>query len=316
MRKTGLTLTLLTTALLCALRADPAAAQRAFVAAQGSDGNPCTFATPCRTFQHAHDVVAAGGEIDVLDPAGYGMLIINKAISIQGHGFAGIGVGSGGTGITVNAGATDVVALNGLLIEGNGVGNNGIRVNTGSDLTIENCVIRGMTGTGIEYEPTTTPAGLAVSRTFIAGGVGGIVINPIGTTVDIKATLNRVELHKIAVIGVQLNAGQTTGGTINVSVVDSVAGNSSTGGNGAFSVLASAGQATSTLLLLRSLAANSGAAIQASGAAATVRIAQSALTENAVAVSSSNSAVVTSYGDNYIDGNGALGGPLTPISRQ
>src|SRR5262245_2868298 len=65
---------------------------RVFVAAQGSDGNPCTFALPCRTFQHAHDTVAAGGEIDVLDPAGYGALTIRKAISIQGHGFAGISV--------------------------------------------------------------------------------------------------------------------------------------------------------------------------------------------------------------------------------
>jgi len=60
---------------------------RVFVAAQGLDSNPCTFAAPCRTFQHAHDVVAAAGEIDVLDPAGYGALTINKAISIQGHGF-------------------------------------------------------------------------------------------------------------------------------------------------------------------------------------------------------------------------------------
>src|SRR5215471_18886117 len=68
---------------------------RVFVAAQGSDGNPCTFALPCRTFQHAHDVVAAKGEIDVLDPAGYGSLTITKAISIQGHGFAGLAVTSG-----------------------------------------------------------------------------------------------------------------------------------------------------------------------------------------------------------------------------
>src|SRR5262245_62480867 len=83
--------------------AAPAQPVRVFVAAQGSDANPCTFAQPCRTFQHAHDVVAAGGEIDVLDPAGYGALTIGKAISIQGHGFAGIAV-TGFAGIAVNAG--------------------------------------------------------------------------------------------------------------------------------------------------------------------------------------------------------------------
>src|SRR5262249_32923042 len=74
------------------LQAQPA---RVFVAAQGSDANACTFAAPCRTFQHAHDVVAANGEIDVLEPAGYGAVIIIKAISIQGHGFSGITTPSG-----------------------------------------------------------------------------------------------------------------------------------------------------------------------------------------------------------------------------
>jgi len=78
--------------LAISLIASPSQAQpaRVFVAAQGgSDSNPCTFAAPCRTFQKGHDTVAAGGEIDVLDPAGYGALTITKAISIQGHGFPG-----------------------------------------------------------------------------------------------------------------------------------------------------------------------------------------------------------------------------------
>src|SRR5262245_59704 len=104
MRKTALTLTLVATAFVCALHADLAQAQptRVFVAAQGLDSNPCSFALPCRTFQHAHDVVAPGGEIDVLDPAGYGAVTINKAISVEGHGFAGITVTSGNA-ITINA---------------------------------------------------------------------------------------------------------------------------------------------------------------------------------------------------------------------
>src|SRR5262245_61816233 len=87
---------LVASTLAFALHAAPGQAQsRVFVAAQGNDANPCTFALPCRTFQHAHDVVAANGEIDVLDPAGYGALIISKAISIQGHGFAGLAVPAG-----------------------------------------------------------------------------------------------------------------------------------------------------------------------------------------------------------------------------
>src|SRR5262245_55740375 len=88
-------------AMLASSFALPAQAQpaRVFLAALGSDSNPCTFAAPCRTFQHGHDTVAAGGEIDVLDPAGYGALIISKSISIQGHGFGGISTGSGITAV-------------------------------------------------------------------------------------------------------------------------------------------------------------------------------------------------------------------------
>src|SRR5262249_36847586 len=109
-------------AALLALGLIPASAQaqgatREFVSAPGSDGNPCSFAAPCRTFQHAHDTVAAGGEIDVLDPAGYGAVTITKSISIQGHGFSGISASSGGTAITINAGTTGIVNLTGLLIE-------------------------------------------------------------------------------------------------------------------------------------------------------------------------------------------------------
>src|SRR5262245_29065129 len=100
---------LATTLIATAFNANTAYAQpaRVFVAAQGSDSNACTFAAPCRTFQKAHDTVAANGEIDVLDPAGYGTLNITKSISVQGHDFAGMTVPSGSTGITITAGATD-----------------------------------------------------------------------------------------------------------------------------------------------------------------------------------------------------------------
>src|SRR4029077_18206456 len=60
-----------------------AATTRVFVAGQGSDSNPCTFAAPCRTFNRAASVVAAGGAIDVLDPAEYGSVSITKSLSIR-----------------------------------------------------------------------------------------------------------------------------------------------------------------------------------------------------------------------------------------
>ena len=136
MRTTVLPLTMLATLLVPVLPAPAQAAppSRVFVAAQGSDANPCTFAQPCRTFQHAHDTVAANGEIDVLDPAGYGALTITKSISIQGHGFAGLAAPSG-AGITINAGSTDSINLRGLLIDGVGTGASGIVFGTGASQT-------------------------------------------------------------------------------------------------------------------------------------------------------------------------------------
>src|SRR5215472_45648 len=129
MTKIASLLTLTVAVFVLVLHASPARAQRVFVAATGSDGNPCTFALPCRSFQHAHDVAPANAEIDVLDPGGYGALTITKAISIQGHGYSGVSVTSGATGITINAPSTAAINLNGLLMDGAGVGQIGVQFN-------------------------------------------------------------------------------------------------------------------------------------------------------------------------------------------
>src|SRR5579883_3541898 len=93
---------------------------RTWVSGKGSDSGSCSLASPCRTFAYAIAQTAAGGEIDVLDPAGYGALTITQSISIvnDGVGEAGVQAGSGGAAITINAGASDVIQLRGLTIEG------------------------------------------------------------------------------------------------------------------------------------------------------------------------------------------------------
>ena len=125
-----------TAAVLFAFSLLPASAQnaRSFVSAHGSDTAACTLVAPCRTFAAAFAATNAGGEVDVLDPAGYGALTINKAISIvnDGVGTAGVIVPSGGTGIIINAGPNDAVSLRGLSIEGAGVGQTGILLTPGS----------------------------------------------------------------------------------------------------------------------------------------------------------------------------------------
>src|SRR5262249_1702126 len=157
--------------------------------------NPCTFASPCRTFQKAHDTVAAGGEIDVLDPAGYGALFIFKAISIQGHGFSGISVTNGGTGMTIFASANDRIHLKGVLIDGVGTGNVGIQFTSGKSLTVENCIVRNFSFSGLGVSNNGAfPLVLTVSNSYFAdNGSNGIVLQPNGSG-RVTASIDRTVL--------------------------------------------------------------------------------------------------------------------------
>jgi hypothetical protein len=295
------------------IQAAPAQAQRVFVGATGSDSNPCTFTSPCRSFQHAHDVAAANGEIDVLDPAGYGALTISKAISIQGHGFSGISVSSSGTGITINAPATDVVHLNGLLIEGGHVGLEGIQFNSGKSLTIENCVVRNMTGDGLLLETlASTAQTLAVSDSYFSdNGFGGIVIETSGSGV-VSVAIDRTKLSGNSFVGLDLIGNNGTGAT-NVSVTDSVAANNARG----FLVQSAANHAVINVSLTQVLAeGNTIIGVMASTANATLWLAQSTVTGNASGFNASSGGVINSFGDNYFAANGTNTGSLTSVVKQ
>src|SRR5204862_6948441 len=93
-----------------------AQASRTWVSGVGDDANPCSRTAPCKTFAGAISKTAAGGEIDALDPSGFGAVTITKAITIDGGGgqVASVLV-SGTNGIVVQANAqTDVVILRNL----------------------------------------------------------------------------------------------------------------------------------------------------------------------------------------------------------
>jgi hypothetical protein len=222
--------------LASSIHAAPAQAQRVFVSATGSDGNPCTFASPCRSFQHAHDTVAANGEIDVLDPAGYGAVTITKSISIQGHGFSGITVASGGTGITINAPAGAAVTLNGLLIDGAGAGYNGIVFNAGGSLAVSNCVVQNffyngtgvITGNGIFIQPTSGTVRVTVTDTIVRSNQdGGIIFNNASGSPSVSISIDHVVATN-NVAGLSF-AGGITGATADIAVSNSVASDNTIG---------------------------------------------------------------------------------------
>src|ERR1700722_18403572 len=98
--------TMTASVILCAIAGQAfAQATRTWVSGTGDDANPCSRTAPCKTFAGAISQTAAGGEIDALDPGGFGTLTITKAITIDGGGGVVASVLASGTnGIVISAG--------------------------------------------------------------------------------------------------------------------------------------------------------------------------------------------------------------------
>src|SRR6201996_1923293 len=140
--------------------AAPASAQatRTWVSGVGDDANPCSRTAPCKTFAGSIGKTATGGEINCIDPGGFGQVTITKSITIRCLGNPESGItASGGPAITINAAGASVV-LEGLDLEGLGnsgsPGTNGINFVNGASLVVRNMNIRGFrNGYGIVFAP-------------------------------------------------------------------------------------------------------------------------------------------------------------------
>src|SRR5688572_22843184 len=123
-----------------------AQATRTWVSGVGDDANPCSRTAPCKTFAGAISKTAKDGEINALDPGGFGTVNITKSITIDGGptGVAGV-LNAGTTGTIINV--TDVndirksVTLRGIAYNGAASGTNGVRVLAAAKVFIENCYI-------------------------------------------------------------------------------------------------------------------------------------------------------------------------------
>src|ERR1700676_3112954 len=83
-----------------------AQATRTWVSGLGDDANPCSRTAPCKTFAGAISKTADCGEMDALDPGGFGTVTITKGVKLDGGGGEGGQVASilasGTPGITIN----------------------------------------------------------------------------------------------------------------------------------------------------------------------------------------------------------------------
>jgi len=282
-----------------------AQATRTWVSGVGDDANPCSRTAPCKTFAGSISKTAPGGEINVLDPGGFGAVTITKAITISSQGFeAGVLV-SGTNGIIVSVpNATDTVILRGLDIEGLGTGISGVTVLTGGNVFIENTSINNFTDSAIKFTPTVAGSSLHVSNCYIrnngnfsASSGQGMLIGPTGAaagaaSVDIELT--RITRNVVGLVA--------TGGT--TSVTQSVVASN------AFAAIA-ATASPAIMNLEKSVVTHNGTGIRCNGGT-TVRLGNMSITDNTTAFAGTGPNC-QSYKNNDIDVT-IVG--LTPINPQ
>lgn len=308
MRRNRLTLQCITAVVLSLLVNSSLLAQatRTWVSGVGDDANPGSRTAPCKTFAGAISKTAAGGEINCIDPGGFGAVTITKSITIDGSGtFASI-LGSGTNGIVVNAGAADVVTIRNISINGAGSGLNGIRFIAGGTLNIENCTIFNFSQKGVDFQPAGASR-LVIKKSVIrtnANAVnGGGVFVAAGAAGSAAVTLYDVRLNGNT-FGVQANLRS------NVVVRKCVIIDSS--GNGVF---ASGNASTPINVFVEdTLISGSGArGIRSDGSMSTVRISNDTIVHNFTGLAVNSGGKIVSFGNNRIAGNTTDGAPTSTI---
>jgi Right handed beta helix region len=280
---------------------------RTWVSGVGDDANPCSRTAPCKTFPGAISKTAAGGEINCLDPGGFGTVTITKSITIDcsnGGGIAGI-QGTGTNGIIVNGSGVDVIVRN-LDINGMGSGLDGIKYLQGRALHVENCRIYGFTGQGINFQPTANTNSLFVSGTKLNNNTGGgIAISTVGTNAAvIKGTLTDTIMQRNG-------RGLFVGDNSHVTVYNSIATDNT--GDG----FVANGTSHNPLVIIEagtsSLNGSNGInALAVSG----IRIGRMQISGNGVGLNATGSGVIQTFGNNDVTGNGTAttGNAPVPIS--
>jgi hypothetical protein len=279
----------------------PALAQatRTWVSGVGDDANPCSRIAPCKTFAGAISKTAAGGEISVLDPGGFGAVTITKAITLNGEGTLASILGAGTNAINVSAGAADTVIIRNISINGDGSGISGINFQTGGKLHVENVSIFGFTAQGIAFSPLVTAA-LRVSNTTISNCLRGIYVNPASSGVA-TASINGVVLSGNST-GMRVEDGST------VAIRDS-----SLVGNSSYGIVASATSRLASVSLESTSASNNGSAGIYAGPLSVIRISNVHATGNAFGLQGAGG-TITSFGNNHVLGNTTSDGVPTNMS--
>ena len=236
---------------LCSVVPVFAANTRSFVSSSGIDTDPCTRSNPCRSFAAAMAATNPGGEVVVLDSAGYGTMTITQAVTIV----APLGVHAGitatsGVAVAVNAGAGDAVALKNLFMNSQGA-STGISYIAGLSLHIDHCTVNGFLGNNIELVP---PGGGSVNvddTNSRNAGQSGIYASGTSSAVKVFVDHSRFEQNQFGFVADYAS----------VHIADSVAD-----GNTQYGFWARGGSVAASMVIDRSAVSHSNNAVAAGAA--------------------------------------------------
>ena len=240
MRSNLLSLGFAAASLILTLATDPAQAQasRTWVSGVGDDANPCSRTAPCKTFAGAISKTAVNGEINCLDPGGFGAVTITKSITIDCHEEFGSILNAGTNGVNIpfdSFQAADVrktVRLRNINFNGVNTGIIGVRITGGTVISagvviIEDSLIDGnFAGTARGISDERSGGGeLYVSNTTVRNtGQIGITVNPTGGAGQrIEVTLDNVRVQNSSL-------GATFGSNARAMINRSVFSGNSTAG--------------------------------------------------------------------------------------
>jgi hypothetical protein len=299
-----------------------AQASRTWVSGVGDDVNPCSRTAPCKTFAGAISKTAAGGEINCLDPGGFGAVTITKSLTIDCTGTLGSILNASTSGVTVNDGSsatpgTARVILRGLTINGGpptpSPGLNGVRYISGASLTLEDVFIQNQltgspNGFGIHFRPNNGQgARLVVNNTTIinsgTGSTGGGIFIETGTGSQAQVMLNNVRISlNGSSTGISLNTAGAGPG-IRAVLMNGHVSNATVG----ISATNAAGAGTSSIVVSDTAIVNNTTGVLVNGTTAAARVSDSVITGNTTGLSAAGGGLLRSNGGNLLDGNTANG---------
>ena len=281
---------------------------RSAVSINGLDTNPCSVASPCRSFNVAIAQTNPGGEIIALDSAGYGAFTISTSMTVSGAPgvHAAITV-TFGDAILVNAAATDVVTINNLTMIGPAA-THAVSVSQAADVRVLNCMIVSFDGSSIRGRSGR----LTVDRCVILDDTNSTAII-IGNTSgpSVQGVITNTLLENNIGGGVAVNGA----GLLSVANCTIVGGNV---GVQAFSTAGTADAAritveSSTLAFLNIVAVQSDA--NGGNNSAVIYLAQNHISYCPVGVQVLNAGAVKSYSNNRFSEVPTVG-PVSPVSLQ